>query len=459
MDMASRLNSSLQNTVISSLSGYYNLPCSDQRVTNIFMLQPTDPDYQRICRLIVNDFGSNYLAFQCNSLFCNNKGYCSTGPLLVNNTQPSSNVSTATCQCISGWKGKRCVFSTTDYDYGLNWTKGVGNWIDSFGNGSAVFNNETNFIALLGIATNLVRYTPNVENNDVEAVRSTMEKVMNNIYSANISKTGANVSSGILNLVDSSLNATDTLLGINPVEAMLRLTVPNGTNATLFGYQAVPFNQNSDVKATLNGSRARRLFMRVLQVIQMDKNRLIINQNSPEVTIPSAVSKAFNTTNTYYSMAFVRDPKPMIKSVENYIHSQVVGSRGIDNSTGNSLNFPNNTDGLRIELPWSNVPFKLQNTNYKDSCKVYYWDGKDWVVKNGCTIEDGTDENKAVVKCFSFDIIGVGCKNMNTSTIVASTNNTVTNNSGVIVQNKSSAEKTAFSFGMIILTILSIFVF
>lgn len=137
-NLADKLDSSFQNNIIKALNENYNLPCSDQRVTTVLGISPNDTDYQRVCRLIINDWGSEYLPFQCTSLFCNNKGYCNTGKL--GNVSLPTNISTPTCKCILGWKGKRCVFNEQTYNYGLNWTKGVNNWLDKINNNT--FNQE-----------------------------------------------------------------------------------------------------------------------------------------------------------------------------------------------------------------------------------------------------------------------------------------------------------------------------
>jgi hypothetical protein len=457
-EMASKLNNSFQNTVYLSLFNYNNQPCFDQRVWDIFGIKPDDPDYQRVCKLIVNDWGSNYLAFQCTSLFCNNKGFCSTGVNQNNNTPISSNSSTAVCKCINGWRGKRCLFNENDYQYGVNWTTGIGNWLNSIGNNTTRFDNESNYVSLLNIGAYLVRFTPEVENADVGTAKNTMEKTVNALYYSNATKSTPNVSSAILTFVDAQMNATDTLIGVNPVENMLLLTVPNGTNATLFGYQSVPFDKSKDMRVTLKGGSSRRaLFPRVLQNVQLDKSRLQVNTDSPIVTVPKKISEAFNSSG-FYSMAFIRDPKPMLKTVENYINSQIVGSLAFDNTTGAFLLYPNNTDSIKIELPWAAVPFKLQNNNnYKDNCKIYRWNGNMWVQSNNCTIEDGTDQNKVVIKCANFDIVGVGCQNA-TSTIVPGTNGSNTNNSVKAGNSTTGSDRFSFTFAAFV-SILSLLFF
>jgi len=432
------------------------MPCSDQRVTNFLGILPNDTDYQRVCKIIVNDWGSIYLPFQCTSLFCNNKGFCQTGK--VGNISLSTNVSTPTCRCINGWKGKRCVFNEQTYNYGVNWTKGVNNWLDNINNNT--FNQEENFIALVLIANNLVKFTSEVENQEVPIARNTMEKIMSRLYNSNISKSSQNISNSVIDLISSSLNTTDTLLGINPVEAMLRLSLPNGTNGTLFGYSAVPFDPNNDLRVSLrSGSSQRRLLFRKLQNLEYNRNRLNSNPNSPEITVPKAISSVLNSTNNtnnslnYFTMAFIRDPKPLLYSVSNYIHSQIVGSRGVENSTGNTLNYPNNTEPIRIDLPWSNVPFKLQNTSYKDSCKAYSWKVRDWVHESNCTIEDETDENRVVLKCPNFNILGVSCQNASIS-INNNFNNVNGSNTGNLpITNLSSAK--GFSLSMILLVLIA----
>ncbi len=454
--LARKLNSSFQNTIISAWNDNYNMPCSDQRVTNFLGILPNDTDYQRVCKIIVNDWGSIYLPFQCTSLFCNNKGFCQTGK--VGNISFSTNVSTPTCRCINGWKGKRCVFNEQTYNYGVNWTKGVNNWLDNINNNT--FNQEENFIALVLIANNLVKFTSEVENQEVPIARNTMEKIMSRLYNSNISKSSQNISNSVIDLISSSLNTTDTLLGINPVEAMLRLSLPNGTNGTLFGYSAVPFDPNNDLRVSLrSGSSQRRLLFRKLQNLEYNRNRLNSNPNSPEITVPKAISSVLNSTNNtnnslnYFTMAFIRDPKPLLYSVSNYIHSQIVGSRGVENSTGNTLNYPNNTEPIRIDLPWSNVPFKLQNTSYKDSCKAYSWKVRDWVHESNCTIEDETDENRVVLKCPNFNILGVSCQNASI-TINNNFNNVNGSNTGNLpITNLSSAK--GFSLSMILLVLIA----
>jgi hypothetical protein len=412
-----------------------------------------------VCRLIINDWGSEYLPFQCTSLFCNNKGYCNTGKL--GNVSLPTNISTPTCKCILGWKGKRCVFNEQTYNYGLNWTKGVNNWLDKINNNT--FNQEENFIALIVIANNLIKFTSEVENPEVRMARTTIEKIMSRLYNANISKSSQNISNAVIDLINSSLNTTDTLLGINPVEVMLRLSLPIGTNGSLFGYTAVPFDPNNDLKVSLrSGTSQRRRLFRQLQNLEYNKNRFNDNPNSPEITVPKAISTVLNRTNNtgnssnFFAMAFIRDPKPLLYTVRDYIHSQIVGCRGVENSTGTTLNYPNNTEPVRIDLPWSRVPFKLQNTSYKDSCKAYSWKVKEWVPETNCTIEDDTDENRVVLKCPNFNILGVGCQNASVSpdTTINNQNNNSTEGNLPVTKGSSA---NGLSLSIILLGFTAVF--
>jgi hypothetical protein len=279
---------------------------------------------------------------------------------------------------------------------------------------------------------------------------------MGRLYSSNVSRISPGISSTNLVLIDTSMNVTDTLLNVNPVEAILRLTIPNGTNATTFGSLSVPFNPNNDLKVSLrSGSNQRMLMARVLQGVRADKGIFNLNSNSPEVTIPKSISSMFNNSNstTFYSMGFIRDPKPTLNSIDHYIHSQIVGSRAVDNSTGISITYPNSSDTIRVDLPWSYVPFRLQNSNYKDGCQIYSWNGSDWGASKNCSIDDGSDEFKVIVRCNSFEIFGVGCKNSSLASIQASNQSS---SGGVPANSNSSSLRIAIGFGQFLAVLIGL---
>ena len=58
------------------------------------------------------------------------------------------------------------------------------------------------------------------------------------------------------------------------------------------------------------------------------------------------------------------------------------------------------------------VVSKELSINYKDNCTlVYKFNGTNWMITPFCSIENGTDEFKAVLKCnSSYNVIGVSCK-------------------------------------------------
>jgi len=177
-----------------------------------------------------------------------------------------------------------------------------------------------------------------------------------------------------------------------------------------------------------------------------------------------------NNSNITYIFAGLRDPKPMMKSVENYIHSQIFGDRVfLNGSNRNGFNYTTNTSSnnmsgmimnntnnitnntlIRVELPWSHTPFQMRsNSSYLDNCKVFRYDGNNFVPTNSCVIVNGTDQNRVLLNCMYFDTVGVSCSNLTNSV------NTV-NNGGVIGNaNSSSFRAVLTSF----IAVLLMFVF
>jgi len=269
-------------------------------------------------------------------------------------------------------------------------------------------------------------------------------------------------------LVNNLLTINDTLLGVNPVDVLNRFGTANGTNATSYIYYTIPANLNGNsVLALQNQGPMRRFLQAVLSIFNL-------NTNSPIATIPMNFTAArVNGTGVLsYSLAAIRDPKPLLRSLNNYIHSQVVGERafingnpktGVNftNTTNNTINSNatnNNTNNstalIQIQLPWAHIPFNLSSgSNYLNNCQVFRWNGGDFVPTNSCVLVNTTDQNKAVLNCNHLDIIGVGCKN-NSNTILVTGGNG--NGNGVGSNNNSSSGRIKLAS---LIAVLLLFVF
>jgi len=457
------------------MSAYWNQPWADQRTSALFGIFPGNPMYQNISRMLVNDWGSVFTPFVCSSLFCNNKGYCSIGPMNnTNNTNSTnSNVTNKTpvCSCINGWKGKRCVFPATDYHYGLNWTNGIDYWLSNAIKNVSLNMNDTNtFVQLANIAGLLPQFTSFAESSDVSAVTSTMQNVMNTLYSMSVNFSDPIIQQSVVSFVNNLTQVNDTLLGVNPVDVINRFGAMNGTNASNFIYYAIPANLTGDSRLALpTGGISRRLY----RFLQQAMNVFNLNSaSSPVVTIPMNISQSINNTvngsQISYSLAAIKDPKPMMNSVENYIHSQIIGERAylksdtkngfnfsnLNNNLSNNSNNSNNTNNatyLTVKLPWAYTPMNLkEGANYLNNCKVYKYDNGNFVPTNTCVLLNTTDQNYAMLNCLNLDVIGVGC--VNSSNVFFQT----TNNNGNNVGNNNSSGRT--SLATYFLAVLLLFV-
>ena len=58
------LNKTLNESILKSIEIYKNLECKDDRVATIFGIKPNDTNYQKVCKLLVNDFFGDYLSFK-----------------------------------------------------------------------------------------------------------------------------------------------------------------------------------------------------------------------------------------------------------------------------------------------------------------------------------------------------------------------------------------------------------
>ena len=430
-DMAKKIIDSFKNTIDMQLYLFNSQICTDTRVNDIFGIQPANPNYQMYCKALQNDFAQVYAAFRCSNQFCNMKGTCTsiTYPNMTvistttvqtsNQTQqnttsqiiPGNRTETIpTCKCIEGWKGKRCVFTSVDYAYGLNWTNGIGRWIDGINNnGTLNITNPSELISLIQITTELVKFSSNILPEDKKTVRGVIEKLMRTIYTADVDTSRPDISNPVLNLVETCLSSTDSLVGVNPVDILLILGAPNGTNATLYGYVTAPFDQQNDMRVVLpTGGPRRALIGKKLlnRLIQANKT-ILFNTESPIISIPKNITQAVRNGTTF-SMAFVRIPNSMLNRT--HIQSQIVGARGFYNISRNATVYPQDAGSMKYEIPWVNVPFRLTSGTYVDQCTVYNWDGIEWKQSKNCNLDPFSDVNRAVVYCKSYEIIGVGCR-------------------------------------------------
>jgi len=362
------------------------------------------------------------------------------------------------------------VFPSENYEYGLNWTNGIQFWLNgAIANKTLNMNDSTTFISLLNIVGLLPQFTSQIESSDVGTATLLQQQLMNTLFNMSVNYSDPNVTQNVMSMINNLMAVNDTLLGVNPIEALNRFGALNGTNATKYIYYTIPANMNGTSKLALQtSSPIRRMLARVLQT---NKDILNLNSaNSPSVSIPQFVSNSiFNslnsTGNVSYSMAAMRDPKPLMKSVDNYIHSQIVGERvylngnprnGFNYSSNSSLdkNNASNSNSLKnpnvtyvtVELPWAYVPFTLKSGNYLDNCVVYRWNNTEFVKTDTCVLVNSTDQNRAVLNCQNLDILGVGCRD--SSNVVLTTTG--------IVPGRGSSERIKIAS---ILAVLLMFVF
>jgi len=301
---------------------------------------------------------------------------------------------------------------------------------------------------------------------------------MNTLYNMNVSYTDPIINTAVINLMNNLTQVNDTLLGVNPVEVMNRLGGSTGMNTTGYVYNTARANLGgvttlaAPMGSPMRVLTGRKLFGRVLQSLL---NVFNLNSASPTVTIPQNVSTTIqnaSNANVSYAVSALRDPKPMMNSVENYIHSMVTGGRVFlngnasngynytnfthsQNMSMNSTNNMNNTNNtlVRVVIPWAHVPFVMRSgASYLDNCQVYRYNGNNFVPTNSCVVLNGTDQNNVLLNCMYFDTIGVGCSNLTTK--VLTTNGS--NPNGIGIPNSNSGFKATVTS---VLAILLIFVF
>jgi len=312
-------------------------------------------------------------------------------------------------------------------------------------------NDSATFNALATIAGQIPLFTSQVESSDVAIATAVEQQLINVLYNMTVNYSDPMIPGSIINLVNNLMAVNDTLLGVNPVDVLNKFGVFNGTNTTNFVYFATAANMTGNTLLNLwPGAQSRRF-------LQVSLNTFNLNTASPTVTIPINVTQAINNTlpngsNLIYSLAAIRNPKPLMNSVDNYIHSQIIGEKVfIQGNTKNAINFTNNatnfTSGnatnntnsstfLADTLPWAYVPFTLKNNaSYINNCKIYRYDGNNFVPTNTCVLLNTTNQNNAMLNCINLDIIGVGCGGNNSNVVLSTTGgNSVngTSNSGRI---------------------------
>ena len=183
----------------------------------------------------------------------------------------------------------------------------------------------------------------------------------------------------------------------------------NATNSTLFGHKQLGID---NLIVSIKGEDNKRSRMaRILQNEDDDLRRFNLNPDSPVVIVSSNISNALNSSDIKYILSFIRDPKPMLKSSDILIQSQIIYFKELDTKTNTLVAFPNNADDLKIEVPWTYVPFKgVKSSLEAKNCAVYKYNGTNWMISPNCKINNETDETKAVINCTSFDLVGVSCK-------------------------------------------------
>jgi len=434
--VSSSLASAWSSIILPDINTYWNQPWADQRTSSVFGVFPGNAQYQAISRNLVNDWGSVFAPFVCSSLFCNNKGYCSIGPVnaAANN---STNVSRTTpiCTCIGGWRGKRCVFPSEDYQYGLDWTIGSNLWLNgSVQNNTLNMNDTATFSALANIAGLIPQFTSQVESSDVAVATALEQQLITVLSNMTVNYSDPNITTSIVNLVNSLMAVNDTLLGANPVDVLNKFGTANGTNTTNFIYYAIAANTTGNTLLSLPpGSVSRRGLFRFLQA---NLNIFNLNTASPTVTIPLSISQSINNgSNLTYSLAAIRNPKPLMNSADNYIHSQIIGEsvfmqgnpKKFFNFTNNATNLTtgnatNSSSFLTVTLPWAYIPFNLKNNaSYLNNCKIYRYNGNSFVPTNTCVLLNTTNQNNAMLNCLNLDIIGVGCGGNNSNVVLTTT--------------------------------------
>ena len=137
----------------------------------------------------------------------------------------------------------------------------------------------------------------------------------------------------------------------------------NVTNSSLFGLKQVGIDTSKDLNVTIKGVDNKRL--RMARILQYDLRRFNLNPDSPVVIVSSNISKALNSSDIKYNLIFIKDPKPMLKSGDELIHSQLYLFSAFNTKNNTLVTFPNNTESLKIEIPWTYVPFKNITSRFK----------------------------------------------------------------------------------------------
>ena len=427
------LNKTLNESILKSIEIYKNLECKDDRVATIFGIKPNDTNYQKVCKLLVNDFFGDYLSFKCNSLLCNNNGNCLNKEIMDNKLKPI-------CLCNDSFNGKRCIFKEKEYQIGLNLTLAFGNWLNKIKE-NKVNLNETQYIDLLNSLSNLVKFSPNIDEENIVRIRIIMKSLFDYILNqGNNMKINSStmVKSRIIYLVKLLLDETDTFVGINPIDLILLIAERNLTNEK-FGKQDIQIDLTKNLNLTLGGGKDNQ---RNLDTVLLNKNRFDLNPSSPVLFIPINVSKALNNSDILLKIAFIRDPKVLLKIDDKLIQSQLLKIYAYDTKQNTKLKYPNINETLDIILPWSSVPFKLAKNNYSDSCKVLRFNGDIWVPATNCSIKNETNQFNVSIACSEFSLIGVACETSH----LELTSETLIPEKNKSIAVKSSAVRNCISF-------------
>jgi hypothetical protein len=393
---------------------YYSNNCNDSRVTDLG-LASTSYEYQEMCSSLAFDFGQNFYDYKCNDWFCNLHGKC--------NSKVLEGSADASCTCETGWAGSNCMFTTKDHEYAIRWAHAIESWMNTFYPVSTPVSDIDTFYAFVDMTDNLISLSPNVNLDQQTYMTSVIDGITDRIFNTNITVTDE-VTNKIFSFINEILNNTNGLTGLDPTEVLSSFAGNKTVINDNYGSLSSASNKNIDISLSFISARvlfAKNLYNRFLA----DASKDGVNMASPKAIVPKDVSASLPTS-AKYQLSFIRDPKPYNKPNSVFINSQVVTvtAKGTGNTT---YNFPTGASAYTVYIPWTYIPFTVQNKNYTQNCVVNSYTNSTWSKSNYCKFDISTNENNAVVLCTEFSTFGVSCKNAKAD---ASVFNTKTKSNG-----------------------------
>jgi hypothetical protein len=220
---------------------------------------------------------------------------------------------------------------------------------------------------------------------------------------------------GLMDFIMSKIDSA--LSGVDPTELLSLSDAPNkSTEAYNIQNSEIdpqkdakfdpkdPLNVNVEPNATPTGGR---MLQSAPTTASAKKSAKKYNENYATLVIPQSATQKLSPA----SVSFVqqKDPSPMQQPNSPTIQTFVVNVKATPNASDKKVKkvYPDGADPMIISIPWTKTTV---NDDYVKNCKVYSFNGKDWVdASKVCKITTNCNSTTCSVACAEFNTYGISC--------------------------------------------------